>query len=217
MEKATTYIATLGQTMALFSDRPETFGGWKFRIIDSDEINAFAAPGGFILLSRGIIRCATNEDELAAVIAHEIAHVELEHGLRAISKSRWTSAFTILGTEAATQLGSPQLAELTTAFEGAITDVTSTLVNNGYSRSLERQADLGALRIMQRVGYNPAALYYMLQNMGTRIEGDKRGFARTHPHPSDRMEDIAKSLGTLPRTPRHPVRDARFQDALQGI
>lgn len=216
-ERATEYIATMGNALALFSSRPETFGGWHFLIMDSDEINAFAAPGGFILLSRGMLRCATNEDELAAVIAHEIAHVELQHGLRAIKKSRWTSAFTIMGAEAGKQLGSQQLAQLTSTFESAITDVTSTLVNSGYSRALEREADQAALLILQRAGYNPAALYYMLQNMQTLIKDDTRGFARTHPKPEDRMQDIAKSLSALPHTEYHPVRFTRFTKSLQDI
>ena len=78
------YLNVLGQGLALSSDRPETFGGYHFLIMDSDEINAFSAPGGLVLVSRGLIRCCPNEDALAAVLAHEIGHVEKQHGLRAI-------------------------------------------------------------------------------------------------------------------------------------
>ena len=216
-EQATDYITTMGRALALFSNRPETFGGWHFLIMDTDEVNAFAAPGGFILLSRGMLKCATNEDELAAVIAHEIAHVEKEHGLRAIRQSRWTTAFTILGTESATQLGGRELAQLTTAFEGAISDVTATLMTSGYSRSLEREADDAAIAILQRAGYNPAALISMLQNMETQLGNDQRGFASTHPSPRDRIRDIEKRLPTRQPVIAHPAREARFQNALQNI
>jgi predicted Zn-dependent protease len=106
---ANDYLNTLGQALALSSDKPETFGGYHFLVMDTDEVNAFAAPGGLILISRGMLRCCKNEDEVASVLAHEIGHVQLEHGLRAIKKSRWTSAFTILGTEAAKNLGGQQL------------------------------------------------------------------------------------------------------------
>jgi len=216
-ENATDYLATLGSALALFSTRPETFGGWHFLILDSDEVNAFAAPGGFILISRGMLACTTNEDELAAVIAHEIAHVELEHGLRAIRQSRWTTAFTILGTETASHLGGRDLAQLTTAFEGAISDVTSTLMTSGYSRGLEREADAAAIAILQQAGYNPAALESMLGNMETRLIHDNRGFASTHPSPRDRIRDIGKILPAPQPVAAHPARTARFLAALQDI
>ncbi len=215
--EATRYINTLGKALALASGKPETFGGWHFLIMDTDEINAFAAPGGFIMISRGMLRCTRNEDELAAVLAHEIGHVQLEHGLRAIKKSRWTSAFTILGTEAAKNLGGRELAELTAAFEGAIGDVTATLVNSGYARSLEREADTAAIEIMRRVGYNPTGLVNMLNEMGKRLEKDTRGFAKTHPAPSDRIRDIKREIGSLEPIVPHAFRQARFGKALAGI
>lgn len=214
---ATRYINTLGMALALSSDKPETFGGWHFLLMDTDEINAFAAPGGFILLSRGMLRCCRNEDELAAVLAHEIGHVQREHGLRAINSSRWTSAFTILGTEAAKNLGGQQLAELTTVFEGSISDLTSTLANSGYARKLEREADADAVVILQRVGYNPTGLINMLGEMGRRLEKDTRGFAKTHPDPQDRIKDLKKMIGTVTPVAEHPARQARFNAALGGI
>ena len=84
-------------TLSKTSDLPETFGGYHFLILDSDEINAFAAPGGFIFVTRGLLRCCKHEDAAAAVLAHEIGHVELRHGLQAIKKSRITTALTTLG------------------------------------------------------------------------------------------------------------------------
>lgn len=214
---ATRYINTLGKALALSSDKPETFGGWHFLIMDTDEINAFATPGGFILISRGMLRCCRNEDELAAVLAHEVGHVQLEHGLRAIKKSRWTSAFTILGAETAKNMGGKQLAELTTAFEGAIGDVTGEMVNSGYARTLEYEADAAAITIMGRVGYNPSGLANMLTEMGRRLEKDTRGFAKTHPDPKDRVKDINRQIGTPSPIASEPARQARFDKALAGI
>ena len=214
---ATRYINTIGKALALSSDKPETFGGWHFLIMDTDEINAFATPGGFILISRGMLRCCRNEDELAAVLAHEVGHVQLEHGLRAIKKSRWTSAFTILGAETAKNMGGKQLAELTTAFEGAITDVTGEMVNSGYARTLEYEADAAAITIMNRIGYNPSGLANMLTEMGRRLEKDTRGFAKTHPDPKDRVKDINRQIGTPSPVADFPARQARFDKALAGI
>jgi len=214
---ANIYLNTVGQALAMVSDKPETFGGYHFLIMDTDEINAFSAPGGLILISRGMLRCCKNETEVAAVLAHEIGHVENEHGLRAIKKSRWTSAFTILGAETAKNLGTEELAELTKSFEGAITDVTSTMVNSGYARKLEREADASAIVIMKRIGYNPNGLKNMLQTMGRLMAHDDRGFAKTHPSPADRIADISDALqGVGPVTP-NAVRAARFKQALGNI
>ena len=216
-DAATQYLNTLGQALAMACDKPETFGGYHFLVMDTDEVNAFAAPGGFILISRGMLRCCKNEDEVAAVLAHEIAHVQHEHGLRAIKKSRWTSAFTILGAEAAKNLGGEQLAQLTTAFEGAISDVTATVMNSGYARKLENEADATAITILNRVGYNPAGLRNMLAEMDKRLAHDDRGFAKTHPDPADRVTDIEEQIGTPGKIAAQKQRVARFKKALGSI
>jgi len=84
------YLTVLGQTLAQYSDKPETFGGYHLLVLETDEINAFAAPGGLILVSRGLLRCCRSEDALASVLAHEIGHVQNQHGLRAIKRGRLT-------------------------------------------------------------------------------------------------------------------------------
>ena len=73
-EAANHYLNVLGQTLAQFSDKPETFGGYHFLIMETEDVNAFSAPGGLIFISRGMIGCCQNEDALAAVLAHEIGH-----------------------------------------------------------------------------------------------------------------------------------------------
>ena len=161
-ETANHYLNVLGQTLAQFSDRPETFGGYHFLLMDSNEINAFSAPGGLIFISRGMLSCCKSEDALAAVLAHEIGHVQHQHGLQAIKKSRLNSAFTILAAESAKQFGGKDLKNLTEAFEGSINDITATMMNSGYARSCEREADKSAVEIMRRAGYDPSGLTAML-------------------------------------------------------
>ena len=214
---ATLYINEIGQALAMASDMPETYGGYHFLIMDTDEINAFSAPGGLVLVSRGMLRCCRNETEVASVLAHEIGHVEHKDGLRAIKKSRLTTAFTVLGTEAAKNLGSEDLATLTKSFEGAISDVTKTMINSGYARKQEREADEAAVTIMKRIGYNPAGLRNMLAEMGKKMSHDKRGFAKTHPAPKDRINDIAPLLKGFGPVQPNAVRTARFNRALGNI
>src|SRR5512133_2678817 len=115
------YVNVIGQTLAQASDLPVIFGGYHFLVLNSDEINAFATPSGLVFVTRGLLRCCRDEDALAAVLAHEIGHIESRHGMEAIQKTRITEALTTLATEGAKTLGSREIAQLTETFGGAIT------------------------------------------------------------------------------------------------
>ncbi len=208
---AALYINRLGQALAMASDKPETFGGYHFMVLESGEVNAFAAPGGFIFVTRGMLACCDSEDALAAVLAHEIGHVQYSHGLKQIKQGRLTSALTILAVEAGKSLAGGDLAKLTEAFEGSIGDITDTLFNKGYSRTLEFQADAGAVVILRRVGYNPAALVDMLNLMKKNLKPGGRDFAQTHPAPETRIAELRKALGVSAASVNQPAgRAARF-------
>lgn len=216
-QEANYYLNLLGQILAQASDMPETFGGYHFMILDSDEINAFAAPGGLIFVTRGLLRCAKHEDALAAVLAHEIGHVQHKHGLQSIKKSRLSSALTtiaIKGIEAKTE-GS--LATLTGIFQDSITDITTTMVNNGYSRSFEREADKASVTILQRVGYDPNGLIDILRIMEERLDPEGKDFAKTHPSPASRIADIQEFIGDYVEVKTPEARQSRFEVALGSI
>ncbi|MEW6670803.1 MAG: M48 family metalloprotease [Thermodesulfobacteriota bacterium] len=214
---ANRYINLLGQALARASDLPETFGGYHFLILDSDEINAFAASGGFIFITRGLLRCCRNEDAAAAVLAHEIGHVQSKHGLQAIKKSRITTALTTLAVEGTKTFSGQELAELVNTFEGSITDITATLINNGYSREFEQQADLAAVTILQRTDYDPNGLVEMLKIMQDRLRPGGLDFARTHPSPVSRMVDIQKLIGPYRTVSKPDTRQQRFSHYLGDI
>ncbi|MGV8079737.1 MAG: M48 family metalloprotease [Syntrophales bacterium] len=211
------YVNLLGQTLAQASDTPELFGGYHFLVLDSDDINAFATPGGHIFVTRGLIRCCRTEDELAAVLAHEIGHIQLRHGMKAIEKARMTEALTILAQEGAKSFGSQEVAQLTQAFGGVISDITNTMINNGYSRTYEYQADRAAVTILRRVGYNPAALTEMLGVMARQIKPGGTDFAKTHPSPENRISELKDSGGTSSASVPPPARKQRFTKALSRI
>ena len=216
-ENATLYLNVLGQTLAQASDLPETFGGYHFSILDSGEINAFAAPGGLIFVTRGMLRCCKHEDAVAAVLAHEIGHVQYKHGLQAIKKSRITEALTTIALESGKSLGGESLAQLTQVFEDSLTDITTTLVNNGYSRAFESKADEAAITILKRVGYNPNGLVEMLEVMDQRLAPGGPGFARTHPAPKDRIAEIQKVIGTPAEVSAPQARQDRFRASLGDV
>ena len=210
------YLNRMGQSLAQFSTKPETFGGYHFLALDSDDINAFAAPGGLILVTRGLMKCCQNEDELAAVLAHEIGHVEKVHGLRAIKTGRLGSALTILAVEAGKNLAGEQLAEVTKAFDESINDISATLMNSGYSRKLEYEADAAAIAILQQAGYNSGALVAMLENMAKNWDSSRKDFAATHPAPADRIKELQK-LGVASSQKSAAARQQRFLAATKSL
>jgi len=215
--EANRYLNLLGQTLAQASGKPETFGGYHFLLLDSDDINAFAAPGGFIVITRGMAQLCKNEDELAAVLAHEIGHVENSHGLKAIQRGRLTSALTILATESVKTFGGKELAELTQAFEGSINDITTTMMVNGYSRGQEMEADQAALTTLKAVGYNRRGLANMLAEMKTRLKPGGLDFAKTHPDPNVRIKAISGELKEEPAISEPAARGKRFGKAMGKI
>lgn len=211
------YVNLLGQTLAQASDLPGIFGGYHFLVLDSDDINAFATPSGLVFVTRGLVRCCRNEDALAAVLAHEIGHIQLRHGMQAIEKARVTEALTTLAAEGAKTFGSREVAALTQTFGGTITDITNTLINSGYARSSEIGADRAALVLVKRVGYNPNGLVDMLAVMKKNLKAGGLDFAKTHPAPNDRIAEIQKKglayAAVLAPTPRQ----TRFLQALGKI
>ncbi|MFA7347875.1 MAG: M48 family metalloprotease [Desulfurivibrionaceae bacterium] len=211
------YLNLVGQSLARVSDMPETYGGYHFVLLEDEGINAFAAPGGLIFVSRGMLRCCRDEDTLAAVLAHEIAHIQLKHGLQAIKTNRLTSAFSIMATEGAKQAGGPQLAQLTGIFEESIHDVTATLVNSGYSRAFEREADVAALVILGRAGYDQRALVALLGEMKQRLNPQGLDFAKTHPDPADRIVELEPLLAEAKAPAGMALRQQRFKSILGSI
>lgn len=210
------YLNILGQTLAAASDKPAIFGGYHFLVLDSNDINAFATPGGHIFVTRGLIRCCQSEDALAAILAHEIGHIQLRHGMQAIEKARTTEALTIIATEGAKNLGSSEVAQLTNTFSGVISDITNSLINNGYSRSFEYQADQASVSLVKRIGYNPEGLIDVLKVMGKNIKKGGLDFAKTHPASNDRIKEI-QSKNKFASLVEPKTRQDRFKAAVAGI
>lgn len=211
------YVNVIGQTLAQASDLPVIFGGYHFLVLNSDEINAFATPSGLVFVTRGLLRCCRSEDALAAVLAHEIGHIQLRHGMDAIQKARVTEALTTIAAEGAKTFGSREVAELTNTFGGTITDITNTMINKGYARSSEYEADRAAIALLRRVGYNPGGLTEMLTLMKRNLKAGGFDFAKTHPAPDDRIAELRKG-GLGPAAVQPPAaRQNRFNQTLGNI
>ncbi len=211
------YVNVIGQILAQASDLPAIFGGYHFLVLDSNDINAFATPSGLIFVTRGLLRCCRSEDALAAVLAHEIGHIQLRHGMQAIEKARMTEALTTIAAEGAKTFGSREVAALTQNFGGTISDITGSLINKGYARSSEYAADSAAVALLRRVGYDPNGLTEMLAVMKKNLKAGGLDFAKTHPAPDDRLAEIQKKGPAYTAVPVSAQRQARFLKALGNI
>lgn len=210
------YLNVLGQALAQNSDQPETYAGYRFLILDTEEINAFAAPGGLIFVTRGLLRCCRSEDALAAVLAHEIGHVQKKHGLQAIRTSRIQGAFATAWNESATIIDNNKLGQLTSTFSDSINDITTAMFN-GYSRSAEQEADRDAVIILKRTGYDPNGLVDMLKVMDDRYSPGGQGFSRTHPAPADRIANVREVIGGHEQVRDTAQRQQRFTGIVSRI
>ena len=210
--RLTDYLNQIGQTIALHTEKPTTFGGYHFAILDSQEINALACPGGIILITRGMLSSVKSEDELAAVLAHEIGHIIHRDGIAAIRSSRWTEALLVIGSSAAREFGPKETAQLVSLFEGSIDDVFKTLMVNGYGRKQEKAADTAALGYLAAAGYDPQGLTGYLKRLEQAGRGSKGGMLTTHPGTDERLDNVSKASVPAVDTSSVPIRTKRFAD-----
>ncbi len=208
----TTYVNEVGETVARKSSRPHTFRGYHFAVLETPDINAFACPGGIIFITKGLVQTCDNEDQLAAVLAHEVAHVANKDGVNSISKARWSQVFTAMGTEAARQYGGAA-GNLVTLFEGSIDDVFKTIAVNGYSREAEARADKDAVATLSRAGYDPRALSKVLEKMMAKEKGTSGGIFKTHPPTSQRLASVKTAAAEAPPSKDKAIRTQRFKKA----
>jgi predicted Zn-dependent protease len=209
----TAYLNRICNGIVINSPRPDIFNGYHVAILDNNEINAFATSGGHIFVTRGLIAAAKSEDALAGVIAHEIAHIQLQHSIKAIKTSRITNALLITGTSAAGAATGYNVNELTDIFNESVGEIVTTLVNNGYSQQQEFEADNYALGLLASTKYSPSGLIDMLKELSAIQSGQSGGFSKTHPTPAQRISNAEKSIGKYSVADTRSYRQSRFNAA----
>lgn len=210
------YLNKICAVLVANSDKPELYNGYHVKIFDSTEVNAFSTSAGHILISKGLIECADNEDALAAVIAHEIAHVQLQHSLKAIKSSRYTAA-ALQTANAATAIASDkENKEMADTLNNMVDDVITNLVKNGYSQKQEFQADELALTLMNDAGYNISGMDEMLELMKEKQNGKTTGFYKTHPSPESRIKNVDSIAAKMDKVQdTQSYRTSRFAKAMK--
>jgi predicted Zn-dependent protease len=189
------YVNLIGCWVGNFSDRPDL--SYHFEILNSDEINAYAAPGGYIFITVGMLKALGNEAELAGVLAHEVSHVARNHGMNLIKDEYKKKYLMKTGVETGAELtgASP---ELVARFSALTDSLTQTLLVNGYSRELEYEADKYGTETAAAAGYDSLGIRSFLETLSAR-EGAPKGnlekMKKTHPTAKARIEKLDDEFG----------------------
>jgi predicted Zn-dependent protease len=179
---------------------------YSFTVVDSPEVNAFALPGGPVYVNTGLIELCDTEDQLAAVLAHEMSHVAARHATEMLTTENLTQMALQLGVSAIVIAGIPFPA---IAWEGTKLGYVLGLLK--YSRGKEAEADRLGLEVMNAAGYDPnemAAVFRKLAEQEKSLPSVVERFTSSHPLSEDRMHEVERLAATLPRRDGAPVATA---------
>jgi Zn-dependent protease with chaperone function len=176
------YVTLVGAVLTARSSRPDL--AWQVIVLDTDAVNAFATPGGYVHVTRGALALMKNEAELAGVLGHEIAHVAEKHTIKAIQKSK------------AVQMGANETLAGNTALLQRLADKTFELVLAGFGRAEELEADRVGVGLASGAGYAPGGLSTFLRSLTERNKDatEKRGLFASHPQMTERLQEIDKRI-----------------------
>ena len=191
--KDATRIKNIGARIAKVANRNDF--QWEFNLVEDEAINAFCLPGGKVVVYTGILQMAKNDDQLATVISHEIAHALARHGAERMSSSMVQQGLQVVGN-IAVGATAPQYQNLFNQTYGVGTQLGVMLP---YGRMQESEADEIGIYLMSQAGYNVNEALKFWENMS---EGKKEGsdFFSTHPSSTNRISDIQKVIAKLPKS-----------------
>jgi predicted Zn-dependent protease len=177
------YVALVGNALAASSTRPAL--PWTFIVLDTDGVNAYAAPGGYVHITRGALAMIQNEAELAGVLGHELIHITAKHTIRSIQKSK---AVQMGASE--TLSGSPAL------LERAVTATYDNIVERGFGREDEDESDEKGITLANQLGYDPSGLGAFLTRLKERNKDakERRGLFASHPEMQGRLDNLKKRI-----------------------
>jgi beta-barrel assembly-enhancing protease len=209
------YVNRVGKWLALHSDRPDL--PWTFGVVETDTVNAFAMPGGTVLITHGLVQRLASEAELAGALSHEIAHVVLKHQLKAIQSDKNSQAFAELGKgiagEAIARRGSDPVGLKTWGANAGVELLKNGVFLRPLDRSMEYEADKLGVVIAARSGYDPYGLVGVLE-MLAQVKSDGSGLSvlDTHPAPADRLAELEGFVPAIEKRVTQPqALEARFR------
>jgi len=184
------YVALVGTALALASSRPGLT--WKFIVLDTDAVNAFAAPGGFIHITKGALANLKSESELAGVLGHEIIHVTEKHTIRAIQKGKLV------------QMGADETMAGNNALMSKLADKAYEVVEGGFGRGDELESDEKGIVLVNTVGWAPQGMNGFLAMLIERNKAnnttERSGLFASHPETQERMDKMTKQIASAKLT-----------------
>ena len=210
--KVQAYVNKVGLWVALQSDRPDL--KWRFAVLDDADINAFAAPGGYVFITKGLLARLRNESELAGVLAHEIGHVVATHHLIAIRKEARVK-LAGMAIQAALDKNAEETEKLKALGRGA-----KLIYSRGLDREDEHDADRIGVVLAARAGYDPYGLVTVLQTLErmNTTAGELGLLLKTHPKPGDRIVYLDKIMkGQLDSVTDGKLGETRFRRELAHL
>lgn len=186
------YVNRVGLWVALQGSRPTL--PWRFAVIDNPNVNAFATPGGYVFITRGLLERMRSEAELAGALGHEIAHVEKRHHLNAMKKDARMRLIGRAGSAALERAGTESEAA---ARLSQVASIAKGLYTRGLDKADEFEADRVGAILAARAGYDPYGLAQVLQTLDS-VSPESSQFAllfKTHPKPADRLAQLDRALG----------------------
>lgn len=205
------YVNKVGRWLALQTERPDL--PWQFGVLDDDDVNAFAAPGGYVFITKGLLARMSNEAELAGVLAHEISHVLRKHHLQALKKGARSELMADLANDAIkSQGGDPRLSKLVSA--------GTEIYARGLDKQDEYEADRMGVVIAARAGYDPYGLPAVLQTLQSINPNDSNLalMFKTHPALGDRLSLLDGLMSeSLADREGQPDLAARFVSVLSAV
>lgn len=202
------YVNRVGRWLTLQTERPDL--PWQFGVLDDNDVNAFAAPGGYVFITKGLLAKMNSEAELAGVLAHEISHVLRKHHLQAIKKGARTELLSDLANDAIKNTGTdPRFSKLVSA--------GTEVYARGLDKNDEFEADRMGVVIAARAGYDPYGLPAVLQTLQSLNPSDSHLalMFKTHPAVGDRLDLLDKEMsGHFANLENQPDLAQRFFQAL---
>lgn len=196
-ESLQAYVNKVGSWVASQAGSSEK--KWQFMVIDTPDFNAFSTPGGYVIISSGVIDRLSSEAELAGILAHEISHVAQQHQVKAIEKSNTYSnwgelAFVAADANQTRKGGYSKKSMMNTTIAENLFDMTHSLYTKGMGRDDELDADIRAVVLTARAGYDPYAYLSVMQLVDSIDNKNKTLLLATHPKTSKRIEVVAKTI-----------------------
>jgi predicted Zn-dependent protease len=183
------YVTLVGTALAQASSKPAL--AWKFIVLDTDAVNAFASPGGFVHITKGALANLKDESELAGVIAHEIIHITDKHTIRAIQKGKLV------------QMGADETVAGNSKLMSALADKAYEVIEQGFGRGEELESDEKGIVLANTVGYAPQGMngfLAMLVERNKNAQPAKNGLFASHPETKERMDKMTRQIASAKLT-----------------